>query len=397
MKSKWAIMGVLVLAAVSLAWAGGMVSSGGDLLRDSYNPWWVKNTTQVAYCVQVDATSFSADSAMINAMIEKAIGFWQAEFGRRLKMVKEKDVLNALFNEIGVGTQQFVRGECSGKEDLRFQFGFGTLTDEQKALSTDWSSHIGLTIRTQYNQATLKGRGFIYIASDIGPSKYDGGPKLVQAPWQYEMYLYLALVHELGHVFGLPHSGEAYSLMSAQFVEFELNNALAPYLKNIDVKVSPYLPLFFFPSDYFVHCEKDGFSETANAYLGIPNGTQCLHFSVDRDKLLIYVLAGPTPQSAPKFIGTIDQLQLEAEVSTGIVLYLTDRQTVFPPTASPFDLISGPFAVRKKGSGTYHSLSGLSAPLFVDLNPRSSFSLVGLVGGSLRTILSGPMELFAHD
>ena len=82
--------------------------------------------------------------------------------------------------------------------------------------------------------------------------------------------LYLAIVHELGHVFGIPHIGETYSLMSERFIEFILNRAVAEPLKVWKVAGYTPVPFFFFPANYFVNCTKTGFAPSATKFLGIP-------------------------------------------------------------------------------------------------------------------------------
>jgi hypothetical protein len=379
------------------AFAGGMISSGGDLLRDAHNPWWVKNTKIVRYCIEIDQSSISGPREQVEALVNQAFEYWKAEFARRLKMVAGKDNFNQVFNHIGVGTQQFIKTACNGAEGLRIQFGYGTLTAAQRELIPDLRSHLGLTVRTKYDEAQLKGSGFIYLASDQGANSYRGGPEMIERPWQYEFFLYAAIVHELGHVFGIPHIGEPYvSLMSEQFLETMLNKSFAETLKEIKVSGYPPLPYLFFPSNYFVHCSSAGFSPNVMSYFSLPAGTRCLHFGIDGDNKQIYVSASATPTSYAMIVGRFAQLDLEAEASIACTLYLTERQNVFPLSTQPFNVISGPLFIRKKGSATYFPLSGAPRVMHIDLNPRSSFSFVGLNNNRLETILSAPIQTIPH-
>jgi len=60
----------------------------------------------------------------------------------------------------------------------------------------------------------MRGKGFLYLASDRGPNAYDGGPSVISEPWGHDGLAYLMLLHEFGHIFGLAHQG---ALTSASF------------------------------------------------------------------------------------------------------------------------------------------------------------------------------------
>src|SRR4051794_30919586 len=59
---------------------GAWVSSGGELFKDANNPWFVKNTTTVHYCVNIDESSFSATREEAEVLVRKAIQYWKKEF-----------------------------------------------------------------------------------------------------------------------------------------------------------------------------------------------------------------------------------------------------------------------------------------------------------------------------
>jgi hypothetical protein len=390
------VLSILMISFAQLAHAGGMVTSGGDLLRNARNPWWVKNTASVNYCIEIDKKTISATEDAINDLVARALEYWKTEFARKLKLVKNKDVLNQYLNQIGVGIQDFKKINCNGSEDLRFKFGYGTLTPEQVAYMADIRSHVSAAVRTDYDDIHLKGKGFVYIASDIGPHSYAGGADLIQKPWQYDFFLYLAIVHELGHVFGLPHIGETYTLMSEGFLEYILNEAVAESVKSIPVRGVTLIPFFFFPASYFVTCSKSGFPASAVNYFNIPAGTTCMHFVIDADNKQLLMYASPGTAFYPStYLGGIRDLELDADFTIGITLFLTDAQTVFPKPPTPFHFMMGPMFVDKNGPANFYPLLGLARPLFVDLNSRS-FALVGTAGTKLEAMLKGRTEIIPH-
>ncbi|MEQ1877820.1 MAG: hypothetical protein ABL958_14350, partial [Bdellovibrionia bacterium] len=85
MKYLWLVIAPLFFASTLFA-DGGMVSSGGDLLRDSHNPWWLGNTPIVRYCIEIDQPTVSASPQKIEEMVTRALEFWKTEFNRKLKI-----------------------------------------------------------------------------------------------------------------------------------------------------------------------------------------------------------------------------------------------------------------------------------------------------------------------
>ncbi|HEX4924167.1 MAG TPA: hypothetical protein VFV50_08775, partial [Bdellovibrionales bacterium] len=297
--------------------------------------------------------------------------------------------------QLGVGHQQFVRVPCTGTEELRFKFGAGTLEPARRAVIPNLRAHVGIAIRTEYDEVNLRGRGFIYIASDIGNETYDASNSIAQ-PWKHEIFLFLTLVHELGHVFGIPHTGPKYSLMSAQFLEMILHKTTAEPMKNFKIGESNVVPFFFFPSRYFVQCSQDGWLAEAVQVFQIPADTGCLHFGVDDDRGLIHVYGSKKPGAPEKPLGLISKLDFDAEPSLGVTLFLTPKQKVFAQMPNPYHLMTGPFFAAKKGSASFTPAGGGPArPLYLDLSP-STFTIVGLANGTLKTLLTGPMTMIPH-
>ncbi|MCB0411029.1 MAG: hypothetical protein KDD22_00790, partial [Bdellovibrionales bacterium] len=63
-----------------MAPAGGWVSFGGELFRFDRNPWFVKNTLKVNYCIDnYDKEGMSVSQDIALQAIEDAIAFWKDE------------------------------------------------------------------------------------------------------------------------------------------------------------------------------------------------------------------------------------------------------------------------------------------------------------------------------
>lgn len=173
---------------------GGGISAGADLMRDGINPWWLQNTKEVKYCVEVDNATFTAPSEKIDLLIEKALQYWKVQFSTQTR--NEKKPL--------IATQNFSKAPCPGAS-LKFKFGLSTLKQIEKAYVPEPERTVGLSVRTEYDPVSLFGKGFIYIASDKLKDRKLGILNGIESPWRYDGLLFWMLVHELGHVFGVPH------------------------------------------------------------------------------------------------------------------------------------------------------------------------------------------------
>lgn len=208
------VMMILATVLSSHRANAGWNSGGGELIKDSNNPWFIQNTKNITYCVGVDEANFHVKLDHAEEIIADAFSYWKKEFAYSRS---ENDGF-----EFKVATQQFVKEDCSDSTDIRFQLGF--LTPEQTTKLSDIREFISRAIRTDYDRVHLKGKGFIYIAPEAGTLR-PTSTELADTPWQMAngKILLQVLIHELGHVFGIPHMGDqknVFSLMSADFPDF---------------------------------------------------------------------------------------------------------------------------------------------------------------------------------
>src|SRR5688572_4408729 len=117
----------IFLSISSLAHAGSWVSSGGELFKDAHNPWFVRNTRDVNYCVQV-APSISLSKEQVQEIVRQSITFWKAEFKR---YYSNTPVQKGSFL---LGSQEFREVDCTSAEsiDLRILLGFETLSQLER-------------------------------------------------------------------------------------------------------------------------------------------------------------------------------------------------------------------------------------------------------------------------
>jgi hypothetical protein len=305
-KSGWIWVALWMLP---MAHAGEWGSTGGEFLGDLMNPWFVKNVSTLRYCVDVDRLGFSADPARVRTVIGQAIAYWKQEF-RHEKI-------------LGIGQQSFVEvsGACTGSEDLRFQFGYGTLSAAQlqefKKQEYEPEDFVAVTVRTEYDRKALRGKGFLFLSSDRGDHPYNHGQGVATNLWQHDGVLYRVLIHELGHLFGVPHT--ASTPMAHDYPENVLRS-FANY-RNIGV-VAP----FFMPNQTYTFC---GRPDTGWP-VPVPADTHCLILGLSSTftdmELLTENAAGKvTPIGSLKARGARPGI-----VDFPVKLVFSKEQTVFP-------------------------------------------------------------------
>ena len=226
MARTWILISSLLLSSLvsSTSFAQGWVSSGGELSVDSKNPWFLSNTPVVHFCIQIDRASFSATIDSARSSIQGALDYWKRElaqpwtsWGSQARSV--------------MGKTEWIETDCAlGVEDVHFKLGYPTLDAEELRQIDDPLRFVGLSIRKSYDRAALRAKGIVFIASDRGPTRYtDPSGQWVTDAWTKgtdSQLLRYVLIHELGHVMGLPHSGVG--IMSEVFFDQVMNSMLAP-------------------------------------------------------------------------------------------------------------------------------------------------------------------------
>lgn len=205
MVRKSLVLCIFIRSSISF---GGWDSGGGYILTTQNNPWFLSNTTQVKWCVDVDEDHFGIGVDTSISVIKYALNYWQNTFGK-IQPVQQPNI------DTRLATQKWhYQDSCEGGVDVTFLLG---TTGRYQSYIPAPHHTIGLAQRTNYNRQLLRSQGFIYISPEHGPLKLAAdGLRKDRWIWQDNLLLKLVLTHELGHIFGVDHD-ESFGLMAENF------------------------------------------------------------------------------------------------------------------------------------------------------------------------------------
>jgi hypothetical protein len=369
--------GLMMLSLSANAERGGWVSSGGEIFRFDRNPWFVRNTTDVKYCVQLDAATMSADEATVKRALQNAFQFWKGE----LQISQPKMTAGFAY----IGGQNFIeQAACDSSVDLVFKFGYGTLSKEEIEFLKTPETYVGVSVRQNYDFTTLKGTGFVYISSDVGPHAYKNNGQLISEAWKSEKLLQYALMHELGHVFGLPHTGTG--LMSEVFLDQLLNQRISSfYLKY------PVQPFLSYPKEFEICAFSGSFDVN---FFQLKEETACLVFKPNTSTDIAWTVFRKKYSNSEEIeIGTLKTSSMSASqgmsAKPAILVHLPEEQKVFTATEKGFaEFLIGPVFMERNFQGFYSTKDSLKPyPVFIDLK-ADSITVVGTVSNKVQTVMT---------
>lgn len=330
----------------------GWNSSGGETIKDGRNPWFFSNTKAIKYCVLVDEELFGQSQKQVRPRVEKAINIWK----NQLKDLHYRQELKLDGKAFQLGTQNFIETTCQfingevQKFDADLVFQFGVLSSEQFQYLKTPSNFLGVTIRTEYDKVNLKGSGFIYFSPEKGPLSFNK-LGLIQNPWSaaHGALLIPAILHELGHVFGVQHS-KSFPLMNETFIENLMVSQQFGYLEKWLVKMEQenlwYQYRFFKwePSLWtpdFLECYYHQFSwnqkeENFYQFFGIDTAdknksTELCFFMYKNNNEYTFNAYGAFNEDHPQIIGTakLERLDVDEDHEDLIDVWLPKEQKVF--------------------------------------------------------------------
>jgi hypothetical protein len=315
LKTVWAASTAVFLVMSTGAMAG-WTSGGGNLRSTEQNPWFVQNTKTVSYCIDMDEANFGQTIEVAREKISNALNYWKGEFSASVPW--ETGGVTPI-----LGTQRFIESECSPQTDITFKL--GTLTTEQEQFLKDPASIVGITVRTDYDNEQLRGKGFVYVSPERGRLALRGN-NISTDRWTLNggKLLELLLIHELGHLFGMPHEGNSSAIMGESFPDELVQRGSA--LIYADTRG---VPSFLKGSDDkgVDYCQSFGVGVHVESVFGIPKAWACLKIVSNRDGFKVYAAesAGQTYQ----LIGTATNNESGRGGHSVSHIILPDTQRVF--------------------------------------------------------------------
>lgn len=187
-------LGVLGLTALAPLLLGGHDrGNGGDVFSPYDGVAWFIGDAPLVACVNVDA-AFGVDANFAASTVERAYRAW-IDYVSAKRVIRPEDSLKL---PLSLST----RVSCRGDEDLTIYFGGSHERVSKAILELDLTDPIALAYRDSYDIATGRAQGaFIWLsmpdtrADDVGRWPV----------WSEGPYLYGVILHELGHVLGVPH------------------------------------------------------------------------------------------------------------------------------------------------------------------------------------------------
>jgi hypothetical protein len=349
------LMGALLGATGAFS---GTISSGGGRIFQKYehNPWWLENTEEVTYCIDIDTKKFDMNYQEAKQMIEGALREWKAAFLKAPDDYYKEGELGTDYTQVRLGTQEFTyQRQCQDSTMLRFQF--GKLSEPQRRDFPQYKEYIGAAVRTSYDLVHLSSTGYIYIAplkdGDLKPETDGIDPDAWSMDVCNGCLLRKAILHEIGHIFGFDDSK-----VGSMSIPDLMDGALLQWFVTVIVKEAKSDPasMGFMQHMYSVDRLFDAFSERVyegcgnenspiNIYqkewFGIPADYNCTKMTITRQGLQI-----SAAQSEGDDYTVIGQMSAELEDDRDAVVFIEmpREQKVF--TKIPDDKDSGDLAAE---------------------------------------------------
>jgi len=182
---------------------------GGDPMAEN-NPWFLGDQP-IEYCVRI-ASGFPIASDQVRKTIQAAFQEWEQTLGRY--GLRGQAFAGQFSDGVKRGlTVKAVEVPKCTRPDQQLEFKIGVMDQEvNKHFQAHSKRTVGLAKRRAYNHKTFRTGGFIWIAPQnwIGPT-----PNPVPNPvsntisvfpdWTKENWFKAMLLHEIEHVFGVPH------------------------------------------------------------------------------------------------------------------------------------------------------------------------------------------------
>jgi hypothetical protein len=193
----------MVTSAATYARMGGIGDGGGEQVTAETNPWRV-GPAPLEYCIE-RAADFPQQKQELSKLVSESFRDWKAFFQKH--QMDRPFTGNAL--DLPKVTLPLSAREVQSCTDVKSQirFLFGVTNSEVLRYKSRYANRvIGFAHRTNYNKATFQGSGVVWIAPHNSYEERTGPIVNTFPDWNWRPSLKHQLLHEIGHVFGMPHN-----------------------------------------------------------------------------------------------------------------------------------------------------------------------------------------------
>ena len=194
----------------------------------------------------------------------------------------------------------------------------------------------------------------------------------------------VVLIHELGHVFGVPHTGSG--IMSEVFLDQLLTKRFSGFYQANPIEK------FLRPPEKFQVCSLNGFFHPG--FFKVDFDTKCLLFeAVDSDKLhwnISYVKDGSTSAVFLGYLKATNMQMTEFALKPSVVIKLPEGQAVYSNQDRLYtnNFMMGPVFADRSTQGIYVNSAASQRPykIFMDVKP-DGMTVMANVDGKLINVL----------
>lgn len=202
-KAVFSLIAVLTASASAHARSGGIGDGGGEQVTAEINPWRV-GPGPIEYCIE-RAADFPQSKQVLSELVAETFSDWEAFFA--------KYQMNRPFQgnvaEVPKVTLPPSAREVPSCTDVKTQirFLFGVKSNEALRYKSRYADRvIGFAHRTNYDKSTFQGSGVVWISPHNFYEDHTGSLTNTFPDWTWRASLKHQLLHEVGHVFGMPHN-----------------------------------------------------------------------------------------------------------------------------------------------------------------------------------------------
>ncbi len=181
---------ILVTSLVVFAGEGGYSGGGTDYKAMDHDSAWFLGDQEITYCMEINS-DFGLSLQQVENTFLNAVKTWQDYLGERFSESDPAFKINFNYRRLD---------QCNGKENLKLYFGVEDKLVAQ--LKSKYHLPTAFAERVEYDAEAGMGRGVIWVAQtkSVYPRASEGYPD-----WTKPYTLNGILLHEVGHVLGLPH------------------------------------------------------------------------------------------------------------------------------------------------------------------------------------------------